>query len=473
MKQIFTFFLATAFSLSALATTFTYDADGTQTQTKDGITVKLEKGSGSYSPAYSSYNGMKIYANNTITIDAEKAFKNVQLVFSKNDGKDYLPMTASSGELVSGGTSTALNDKKTDVWTGEETHLVFTMGTKGQRVLFQIEIDGDSIIIDPDQPEEPQELDSTFVYGEPTVIFSPDTTFYKQEYTFIDSNIRVHCTQGSIVSNDTDAYFNCNAGYALTFEATQPFKGVVIKGYVRKAFSASVDKGDIEYLNPEWEDEEADPVVVIKNIDSTAFTISCEKQLRISAARFYFEENPTESINDTTKTEGEVFFLIFDTADAVYEAEISEDEGKTNYSIYLYDAATEYPYIALDLYPEMQSDSSDLVGIYDFEEGTLGEYTYYQGEEDFMTRFWITEGSVVVTKQGETYTISGYITCDDYNTYNFSFTGSMTFYTDDEYYGEEEGVENVQGDKIPCTKVLRNGQLYIFRGDRIYNILGF
>ena len=37
---------------------------------------------------------------------------------------------------------------------------------------------------------------------------------------------------------------------------------------------------------------------------------------------------------------------------------------------------------------------------------------------------------------------------------------------------KEEGVENVQGDDVPCTKVLREGVLYIERNGKIYNAQG-
>lgn len=451
-----------AFSMSAMAVTFNFDAEGTQTQTIDNITVKLEKGSGQNAPAYSSYNGMKIYANNTITIDAAEAFKNVQLVFSKNENKDYLKMSASAGELVSGGTSTALDDKKVDVWNGEETHLVFTMGTKGQRVLFQIVVDGDPIDLNPKDDPEPEELDSTYVYGEPTTILSPDTNFYKKEYSFIESNIRVSCTQGTILSNDTAMYFNCNAGYSLTFEATQPFKGLVINGYVRKQFSATVDKGDIDYCSPGAleEDREGYPVVIITNIDSTAVTIYCEKQLRCYSVYAYFEENPSDALDCGGESgEGEIINLTFDKADAVYESEISEEEGKVNYTIYLMTQANpEYPYLTLDLYPAAKGD---LVGTYNMYDETLGETTWYQYGADALDRTWMYEdGAVAISKTGDVYTVAGYLDCDDNNTYNFSFTGEMPFYTDTEYYGEQEGIE-----KIPALDT--QAEMYDILGRRV------
>ena len=469
--------LVASLSVSAQATTFLYDADGTQTQTKDGINIKLEKGSNSSNaPAYSSYNGMKLYANNTITIDAEQAITNVQLVFSKNENKDYLSMTPSVGNLADGGVSTALDDKKLDVWTGTTNHLVFTMGTKGQRIIFQIVVNGDPIEIDPVVYVDDTPLDPNFAYSEPTAILTPDMNFYKKEYAFIESNIRVSCTQGSILNNDTVTYFNCNAGYNLKFEASKPIKGIVVNGEVRKLFSATSDKGELMYLSPDEfypEDyQECEHVLIIKDIDSVAVTISCEKQLRCYSVYVYFDANPTDTIDCAGQQGGgETFFVDFDSADAVYESEISETEGKTNYTIYLYDAATEYPYITLDLYPGAQGD---LTGLYDYEEGSLGEYTWYQTSEDVMTRTWIMDGSLAITKEGDIYTISGYMTCDDKNTYNFSFTGTMPFFTDDEYYGDEQGTENIGDERnSEWTKVLRNGQLLIMHGDKEYNVLGF
>lgn len=294
--------LAATLSLSAQATSFFYDADGTQTQTIDGITIKLEKGTGSNAPAYSSYNGMKIYAGNTITIDAAEAFKNVQLVFSKNEGKDYLSYSASVGSVASGGTSTALDDKKLDVWTGETTHLVFTFGTKGQRVLYQIEVDGEPIEINPVSYVDTTSLNPSYVYTEPTVVTQPaDWTFFKKEYAFISNNIRVSCPQGSIIlaTDTTEAYFNVNVPGTLTFEATRPMKGLAITGMVRKLFDASVDKGHIEFCSPgEFDtDLEDSPVVIITDIDATSVTLTCPKQVRCYSVRIYFDANPAETLD--------------------------------------------------------------------------------------------------------------------------------------------------------------------------------
>lgn len=37
---------------------------------------------------------------------------------------------------------------------------------------------------------------------------------------------------------------------------------------------------------------------------------------------------------------------------------------------------------------------------------------------------------------------------------------------------KSQDFDNVQGDKVPCTKVLRDGQIYIIRGEKVYTVMG-
>ena len=37
---------------------------------------------------------------------------------------------------------------------------------------------------------------------------------------------------------------------------------------------------------------------------------------------------------------------------------------------------------------------------------------------------------------------------------------------------DTEGIDHVQSDHVPCTKVLIDGQLYILRGEKIYTTTG-
>jgi hypothetical protein len=36
----------------------------------------------------------------------------------------------------------------------------------------------------------------------------------------------------------------------------------------------------------------------------------------------------------------------------------------------------------------------------------------------------------------------------------------------------QQGLEDVQGNNVQCTKVVRDGQIYILRGEKVYNAQG-
>lgn len=310
-------------------TVFTFVAADDMNQTKDGITVIIAQGSGQTAPTLTTdyQTGspeMRLYVGNTISVSANVAITNIQMVFAKSSAsnKQYTGLSASTGELVSGGESADKNDWKVDRWTGSANNVVFTLTEKGQRRIQKIVVGGDSITVTPIEDTLPTEedLDASYIYAEPTEINVPDTTIWKAEYAFIDQNILVHCSQGSIVkaTDTTFAYFNCNAEYTLTFTATEAIKGIKIDGFVRKAFSANCDHGEIEYLTDIDFDMEGWPAMVIRNIDATSVTLSCPKQLRCYGVRVYFQENPNhldiDKVNTTRQAtkilhEGQLFII--------------------------------------------------------------------------------------------------------------------------------------------------------------------
>ena len=445
--------LALTLSLSVQAATFTFTDASAVSQEVDGVLLELGKGKNTQAPAYSDYSAeMRLYVQNTITIVAEE-ITSVQLVFSSNadNGKTYASLSSSPAGLVSGGVSTGNKDWKIDTWSGKAEMVVFTIGneSKGQRIIKQVVVNGEPIVLDPEEQEvyiDNTPLEEDFAYSEPTAVITPDKNFFKKEYAFIESNIRVSCSQGSILNNDTAIYFNCNAGHTLTLEASKPIKGLVINGAVRKLFTATADKGDITYLSPDasyTEDyQECEHALILKDVNAKTVSISCEKQIRCYSIYVYFDENPEATIDcDSQSGEGETFFLTYDAADLVYESELSQEEGVPNYTLFLYEEGTDYPFIALDLYPAAQDN---LAGTYDMEDGSLGEYSWYQYGEDGNVDFtWAKEGALAITVEGETYTVSGYITCEDNNTYNFTYTGKPLPYTDTEYYDTPEGIEGI------------------------------
>ena len=446
MKKLFTLFAMLAITLSSMATTFKFTSANAVSQTVDGITVTLSKASGNNDPFFSNSGEMRLYANNTITVSGTD-ITSISMTFTKQGSKDYATLSASTGSLVSGGTSTSTSDAKTDTWTGNAQSVTFTLGTTGQRIITELVVNGSGSgsnpsTPDPSEPETPPTLDPDYTYSEPTSVLIPSTTVQGEAYKFISNNIEVSCTKGAV----TESYFSAHAGFDLTFTATQPIKGIVINGFVKKGFEATVNHGKVTFVSPS-EDKEADPVVVITDVESKSVTISCVKQLRCYDVEVYFEENPEVSINGGTP--GSEEDITFDSADAVYETAFVEIIGEENYSIFLYNEdEPEYPYIALDIYP---SKKDDLTGTYRMSDYSLGDYTYYvygEGEDDMS---WAVDGEAIISKNGSIYSIAGHILCENNVTYNFSFKGELPIYTDDEYYGEGESDEDLTFDSAEAV----------------------
>ncbi len=307
MKKIL-FLAALCVALGSMAeTAFLYNADSHElTQTNNGITVTIAQGSGQTAPKWNeSWNedytpsDMRLYLGNTITVTSSTELEDIKMVFAKSaaSGKDYTGLSANTGSLVSGGSSTANDDWKVDTWTGSAQSVTFTLTDTGQRRIYSLVVDGEAIL--PDVPEEkplPTETDlvSDYDYPEPTVVGVPDTTILKKEYAFIEHNILVHCDLGSIIkaTDTTFAYFNCNQDNTITFTASQNIKGIAISGYVRKAFNATCDHGTITFLtNPDYE-MEGWPALVITDVNNKSVTLSCPKQFRCYELKVYFKENP-------------------------------------------------------------------------------------------------------------------------------------------------------------------------------------
>ena len=314
MQKLFTLILTVCITLCAWSeTVFTFTSAADMNQTQGGYTVVIAQGTGSNAPnATVDYQTqepeMRLYTGNTITVSSDIAMTNIQMVFAKSSAtnKQYTGLSADTGELVSGGVSEDKNDWKVDRWTGNATSVVFTLTNTGQRRIQKLVVDGESVTIDTTAYALPtvEDLEAGYSYAEPTEVLPKDTVIWKEKYAFIGNNILVHCDQGSIVkaTDTTFAYFNCNAGYTLTFTATQAIKGIEIDGFVRKAFDASCDHGTIQYLTDPDQDMEGWPAMVLLDVDAERVTLSCPKQLRCYGVRVYFQENPDPLFENIEQT---------------------------------------------------------------------------------------------------------------------------------------------------------------------------
>lgn len=110
--------------------------------TSGTVKFKAETGNGSSAPAY---NPLRLYANNTITIeDSANPISKIEIEFTKQGNKYYIEtLTADSGTIISGGESTDSSKPVTDTWTSSTTptkKVVFTLGNKGQRVIKSVKV---------------------------------------------------------------------------------------------------------------------------------------------------------------------------------------------------------------------------------------------------------------------------------------------------------------------------------------------
>ena len=113
-------------------------------------------------------------------------------------------------------------------------------------------------------------------------------------------------------------------------------------------------------------------------------------------------------------------------------------------------------------------------GIIDTEEDAEGFYDYTEvaplldTDLDGMPDEWeIANGCDPNTPDNNVRHASGYTMLEMYLDYAMTHKQPM-----DDGYQEPQGVKNVQRNNIPCIKILRDGQLLIQRGDRIYTVTG-
>ena len=303
-------------------------------------------------------------------------------------------------------------------------------------------------------------------------ILPPAEIVSKAAYQFEQDGITVSCTQGAIYpathewnTSGVD-YFGCNAGQTITFSTDREIKGLVVNGWVKKFFSATPTSGTIEFLSPDLDDQAGDPVIVVRDIDAQSVSISCDKQLRCYNVVVYFDENPTDTIAGATPpAEGEVFFFDYNTSNAIYDPSYTTATRPYNYYLYLWDSENEDVYVGLDIYT---AEKDNFEGMYSTDDGTMTGYSFYQFGEAYEDYSMAVEGAMVINAVDAGYSISGYITCENGNTYNFSFEGTVLL---DE---EEEGVEIVesQKSKVESQKTMQNGILLIERNGKKYDAAG-
>ena len=301
---------------------------------------------------------------------------------------------------------------------------------------------------------------------EPVIITAPDTVIEKTAYTLADQGITIEVSYGSAYPathsyNHTGyTYFACLANSSIKFSATQAMKGIAINGWVKKNFTASSDKGVINYLSDEYDDSTGEPVLTISDIDATSVTISCDNQLRGFSVEVYFSQNPGGIAGDVMDT---VRF----TAVTAQAADYSDDESFTRDGSYSYwltlVPATTYPQVWLDLYSAVKGDLSGSYSLYDY---NVGDYTYVQLSANELDYEYVYDQEFTITKTVNGYHVEGYVIADNDVQYEFVYDGPI------ELIGSSEtAIEQVE-QTVRTRKILRNGQVVLLYEGRTYDVQG-
>ena len=300
---------------------------------------------------------------------------------------------------------------------------------------------------------------------EPIIITAPDTTIEKTAYSFTEQGITIAVSYGSAYpashqyNNLKRTYFACLAGGSMTISAEQDIKGIAINGWVKKAFTATSDKGSIDYLSDDAEDTTGEPVLTISDIDAPSVTINCNNQLRCFSIEVYFFANPDG-------LQGEVMDTIRFTAikaDAMDYSDNEEYSTEGHYSYWLsLTPEAGYPQVWLDMYTAVKGDLSGEYSLYNY---NVGDYTYVQLSESETDYEYAYDQEFTITKNGDNYHVEGYIIADNDVQYEFVFDGPIAIVG-------AEAIDNITSTETNSQKILRDGQLIIRRGNNEYTAQG-
>lgn len=338
--------------------------------------------------------------------------------------------------------------------------------------------------------ETTPDLDPNYTYSEPTSVTSPGEQGSNINYEFVKNNVKVTCTTGALYNN----YFGCNAENSITFTATKPIKGISINGYVKKGFEAEATSGNISYASDPETEVEANPVLILTDVNAKSVTINCLKQLRCYEVSVYFENNPDGDIDDGGDDEGDYNYDY--EPDEATTLNITFDELEyADYSDYFEYAYTDLYFVSEDYEMELAVFSPSVSGTAlapgtyqitsDYAEGTVQaspggddmyDYPAYiaanffeeDGEWYYENAYYIVSGTLTVAADpaGVKMTLNG-------KTYKGS-TVNATFVGNPVNYNEEEGIATAKtDDSVPgIVKQIRSNQIIIRQGQRTLDLQG-
>lgn len=480
MKRIFTLLCAVCLSIAAYSVETTYSF---ASSLPDGWTASVNPyGFETADPA----RGTQFTASSNLSLSGLTGVTEVRIVCSTNvDNANSIGVTV-GGTSFGSNTLTKVNNT-TLTYTGASSDgtlvIAITRTSKSVYIKEVVITSSTAPVVGPGNPgsqEDPStSLDPAYVYSEPTVVTNTDSTGNNITYSFVQNNIKVDCTRGA----RTSTFFSCNAGYSLTLTASKSIKALVINGQIKQNFTATASTGQIAYADASADAVEANPVLVVTDINATSVTISCVKQMRCYSVAFYFEANPDIELGgeededysyEWENTEKVTLNLVFDEIET---ADMSEDLGYACSYIGL--ANDEYE-LELDVFAALEANGLPAAGTYpindsydpntvmasvggtdefDFPSVLFGDFYEEEGEWYYNSVYYLVGGTMEIAN------VAG---GTELRLNATSYYGSTIKTT---YLVGADAVEQIAAED-KALKTIEHGQIIIRRGEQKFSLLG-
>lgn len=492
MKKILLFASAMLISAMSFATDITITS--ANKVTKDGITISFAKADGANSPAWFE-KGLRLYAENTVTITANSDITSITFNWEKQGSKDFASLKANVGSYShpsSAGQGT---------WTGSARKVVFTLGSKGQLQLNTLSVITTGGNDTPDDGGEDTPDDG----GEDTPDDGgEDTPVTGDAATMTAGDNAIACTV-----NGADAIKVGSSKNAGKMTITVPAGAKTLRLYAaawNKVSNLSVSitpaekitptsitltadagiKGDVEDFDLSGNEASYLYEFTLKNVNqSTTFTLSGNQRFVVWKATYTVDGDGNETPDDdgetpdTPTTDTAITGLQY--ADAYY---YTNETGNAfwDFDLYVdYDVET-YELIYPELYLMVDAAKSKTAI-----NGTYGLYwagVWTSANDSVVSEEDAKTGSLIIKNVGNDgiYSFKGSFVATNGKTYTFDQEVEVWAYdydNDEEIILSEVGTDtpDVSGvEDVICNtkmvKVIKNGQMYIIREEKVYNLLG-
>ena len=477
MKKILLFASAMLISAMSFATDFTITS--INKVTKDGITISFAKADGANSPAWFN-KGLRLYAENTVTITATSDITSITFNWEKQGSKDFASLKANVGSY------SHPNSPGQGKWTGSAKEVVFTLGSKGQLQLNTLSV---VTVGGEDTPDDGGE-DDTPVTGDAADMALGNNAFdctvngakaIKVGSSKKAGNMTITVPAGAKTLKFYAAAWNKESNLSVSIT---PAENITPTSITLTA-DEGIQGGETDYKLSGSEASYVYEFTLTNVNQSTTFTLSGSKRFVVWKATYSADASGNDTPDDggetpdTPTTDTAITGLQY--ADAYY---YTDEAGNAYWDFDLYvdwDAETdELTYPELYLMVDAAKSKTAINGTY----GLYWAGVWTSANDSVVSEEDATTGSLTIKNVGNDgiYSFKGSFVATNGKTYTFDQEVELMAYDDDA--GEaiilsEEGTDtpDVSGveDVIwnaKMVKVIKDGQMYIIREENVYNVLG-